>query len=998
MSNTDFSKIKGQTPISVIVHGGSYFGYLLSKTLLEQGSQVIIIDKYSSSTKNFFSELKNSGKVNFIDFKGLKSFYEKISRIDYLYYLLDENIIDKKNIESKDFLAESDYLNSSLTTSQKYKAKIALVTSLKLNRELANRVNHGNMSQPSPYSSLELQRYCENLAAEFVDKTKADLRIVRLGTLVGKGIKHINEQSLDRLFTDATQKNQIEIWGEGLEVHNVINESDAIYGILKLMFSENTKGEVISLCNKNDYTTLSLAYKLLELDVESKAIRFVEKTELESILQDLYVPAPNASQFGWKQKISLEESIVDQLHSYYERTDNKWNIVKSNEKVQSEKPLTTTKATRLGSIFEKILKPFKDMSDSKNFFSSINYSLLVKWIVGICASILLLYFLISPLIGVTLGSYLVYRNSSTLYNSLQTLDFEKIQDQTENISTNIDRLESNFGRLYWVFKLTGSKNFYNNTAQILQGSKYAVESAQDLVLGLEPLGQYFKDFEPAVNFDDTTQSSSREYREYLQAIDDNRYSISEGIYKMTLAQTLIDSVDTKNMPKFLQDYILQYKELINTTSNTVRPLENITQFLPDLLGVDERKRYLILLQNDGEIRGTGGWISSYAVVGLEGGQVRELFIDDIYNADGTLKVQGNSYKTPTSMTMALENTPYTFSLVNWNPNLDNVMLSSEQFIYDLGKGNDLDGVITIDTTFLQKLLEKWGGIEVPGESEIVTGDNLYTKIFEMHTEFTPGSTRKSTFLANLANATVTKFLSSDFTEYKDVLDVLSESLDEKHLQATFKNTLAKGFFDENNWDGNLDTKYQTSPISIDWNWGGNKANMYIKKNYSLSIDIKEESIVDYTYQIAVQNDSTENTYPQGDYTNYMRIFLPSNAQVKSIKGFKGNKYNTYYENGFKVVGGWFNTSIKDNNNFEITYRISRINDNYFPVKKDDYNYSLDVNIYKQPGSRKDAYNLTVSYPEDWILGLSEGLSSIGNQLNRRFDLAQDQTFIITWQK
>jgi Trk K+ transport system NAD-binding subunit len=51
MSNQDLSKIKGQTPVSIIVHGGNYISYLLAKTLLEQGSHVVIIDKYTNSSK-----------------------------------------------------------------------------------------------------------------------------------------------------------------------------------------------------------------------------------------------------------------------------------------------------------------------------------------------------------------------------------------------------------------------------------------------------------------------------------------------------------------------------------------------------------------------------------------------------------------------------------------------------------------------------------------------------------------------------------------------------------------------------------------------------------------------------------------------------------------------------------------------------------------------------------------------------------------------------------
>lgn len=999
MSNTDLTKIKGQTPLSIIVHGGDYTGYLLSKTLLEQGSQVVIIDRYTSQSKQYFSELRKSGKVSFIDFKGIKNFYEKIARIDYLFYLLGEKLEKDTNIDSKDFLQESGYLGLSLESAQKFKAKISIVTSLRLNRELSNRINNEKTGKSTPYSPLELQRYAENSTAEFVDKSKGNIRILRLGTVIGKGITKVTDRTLDRLFTDATQKPQIEIQGEGLEIHNLIHETDATYGILKLTFDDNTKGEVISLCNKNDYTTLSLSYKLLELDVESKAIKFTESEDDKYVLQDLYVPAPNASQFSWKQNVSLEEAIVEQIKSYYERSDKKWDLGNSvTSKRKGSEDISNVSKTKLGLFVQKILSPFKSIFNTEKLFSEISYWKITKYLSILILSILGIYYLLSPILGISLGTYLIYSETDKLKQSFASFDFDSVSKDSINIYTNLKRVENNVSRLSWLFTLTNNRNLYNDTTQILQGSGYALDSMQDLAVGLRPLGEYIKDFKPAVGFGNGEVATTVEYREYLLAIDDNRYSIQEGIYKMSLAQNLISTVNTKNFPIALQEPILDYKEFINDIHNTVIPLEKVSQFLPDLLGVNERKRYVVLLQNDGEIRSTGGWISSYAILSIEGGQIRELYVDDIYNAEGTLKVKGNTYRTPISMVKALGNTPYSFSLVNWDPNLDTVMTNTEQFVYDLGKGNKIDGVITIDTVFLQKLLDKWGGIEVPGESEIITSSNLYSKIFEMHEEFTPGSSRKSTFLASLADRAVTKILSSDFNGYKEISDVISQSLEEKHLQATFKNTLAKSYFDESNWDGNMDSKYLSAPIDIDWNWGGNKSNLYIKKNHTLEINVKDENTIEYKYQIAIENNSTSNTYPEGEYINYIRIFMPVDVTPLSILGVKDNKYDVYNEGGYKIIGGWFNIPAGENKTLEISYRLTNTENESFPLQKDDTHYSMDINIYKQPGSRKDAYNLNVTYPETWEIEQNEGMTKIGNQLNRRFELATDENFNISWQR
>ena len=50
-----------------------------------------------------------------------------------------------------------------------------------------------------------------------------------------------------------------------------------------------------------------LAYKSLELNVDAQNIKFVEGDNLKPILQNLYVPAPNGTKYGWKQQISLEQ-------------------------------------------------------------------------------------------------------------------------------------------------------------------------------------------------------------------------------------------------------------------------------------------------------------------------------------------------------------------------------------------------------------------------------------------------------------------------------------------------------------------------------------------------------------------------------------------------------------------------------------------------------------------------------------------------------------------
>ena len=607
------------------------------------------------------------------------------------------------------------------------------------------------------------------------------------------------------------------------------------------------------------------------------------------------------------------------------------------------------------------------------------------------------YFLIYPLIGTAIGLTIVNSSAKTLSNSFTNLEDNSSQVAIQRIEKNIDRISDNIGTLYWIFYITGQKDFYNNISQLILGTQYTIDGAQELLNATYPLAQYIKNFEPAVTFQSATATSTREYREYLELMEDNKYKLDEASYKISLASEIINQLNTNSFPKFLQDKVLEIKELITKVQGGTQTFKEAIRFLPDVLGVDGRKRYLILFQNESELRSTGGWLTSYGIIGIEGGQIRELFVDDIYNADGTLRVQGKRYSPPESMQNALSVKDWLFSLVNWSPDLSETREASQQFVSALGKGNDVDGIITVDITFFQKLLNKWGGIEVPGEDELITGENLHEKVFQMHREFTPGSTQKTTFLADLANEIIKKLLSMDIGQIADMSDILQSSLDEKHLQIAFKNNEAFNFFNNRNWAGSLDSKYNDAPIVIDWNWGGNKANQYLNKNLALSINIKDENTIDLTYTATVENTSNENVYPQGDYINYQRIYIPAEAQILKISGMEDNKYAVYRESGYKVLGGWFNVPSKEIKSLEVSYRLERdsIGMN-FPLEQKENTIFLDLNIFKQAGERKHAYKLDLSYPPTWVLSNSAGLNTISNQLSGRFELNRDTEYRIIW--
>ena len=339
--------------------------------------------------------------VDFFDFKGYESLFKNIKRFDYLYYILNDKL-NQEEFESKDFLLETKYLELSLTQIKKNDAKFSLIGSLALNRELANRTNGTNISKPSPYSNVELQKYCETMVAEFKDKTNINARIIRVGTLIGSGVEKVQDPVVHELISEATQGAQITIKGEGLNIHNLIQEDDATYGILKLTFSNSTKGEVITLANKNDYTTLSIAYKLLELNTEAQSIKFAENPDEKFLIQDIYVPAPHASKYGWAQQMTLEKAMIEQIQVYYDNINKSWDISTNNTNKTQSTPTTKENKTKLGEFIHNLVEPFRKIKLHKGS-SKPSAKGVVKGIITAVLITLFSYFVIYPILGTAIG-------------------------------------------------------------------------------------------------------------------------------------------------------------------------------------------------------------------------------------------------------------------------------------------------------------------------------------------------------------------------------------------------------------------------------------------------------------------------------------------------------------------------------------------------------------------------------------------------------------------
>ncbi|MHA7272362.1 DUF4012 domain-containing protein [Arthrobacter sp. TMT4-20] len=146
------------------------------------------------------------------------------------------------------------------------------------------------------------------------------------------------------------------------------------------------------------------------------------------------------------------------------------------------------------------------------------------------------------------------------------------------------------------------------------------------------------------------------------------------------------------------------------------PLVNASravQLLPQMLGEDGPRRYLVLIQNSAEVRATGGIPGALAVVTAEEGRI-------------SLTDQGGSadiakFEPPLEVDAEQERI-YSFRMgayiqsVNMTPDFPTAALTAKQMWDERRGGEEIDGVLAIDPVVLSNILGATGGVDL-GEFE-----------------------------------------------------------------------------------------------------------------------------------------------------------------------------------------------------------------------------------------------------------------------------------------
>jgi len=141
--------------------------------------------------------------------------------------------------------------------------------------------------------------------------------------------------------------------------------------------------------------------------------------------------------------------------------------------------------------------------------------------------------------------------------------------------------------------------------------------------------------------------------------------------------------------------------------------------LPSILGQPDSKKYLVIFQNDKELRPTGGFITGFAVFKIDKGKLIVEASDDIYKLD---ERNNTKIAPPPQFIRYLKVYKLYLRDANFDPDYIDSIKRFEEIYNNISGTTKVDGIIAVDTHVLVEAMKILGPIPAYGTNFTVEND------------------------------------------------------------------------------------------------------------------------------------------------------------------------------------------------------------------------------------------------------------------------------------
>ncbi len=311
--------------------------------------------------------------------------------------------------------------------------------------------------------------------------------------------------------------------------------------------------------------------------------------------------------------------------------------------------------------------------------------------------------------------------------------------------------------------------------------------------------------------------------------------------------------------------------------------------LPRILGATDEgpKTYLLLVQNEDELRPTGGFITAVGILLLQDGKISNLQFSNSNTPDDWTK----PYPTAPWQLREYMNSPVLiFRDANWFADYPTAALYAE-YLYSYSNNHSVDGVIAFDQQMLVEVLGVTGPIRVEGVDYPIDAGNVISYMRAAKTptpeEAASPEWNNKAFINKITGALLEKMFSGEM-ELEQLVTLFLEVLNQHHVLLQVDNPIVTSILRQYHWDGGIRPSGGDFLMVVDTNVGFNKTNAVVQSSQVYEVDLTKTASPRSSLTVTRQNNAVavtsckhwgklrvegERNYPIQDcYWNYLRVF------------------------------------------------------------------------------------------------------------------------------
>lgn len=604
-----------------------------------------------------------------------------------------------------------------------------------------------------------------------------------------------------------------------------------------------------------------------------------------------------------------------------------------------------------------------------------------------------------PLMNIANDAKRLKDSTYTVNQGLKNMNLDEVKAGLENTRKELETFKGSIEKnTTFIKKLPKAQIYLNDANHVIAAADEAINLGELAIGILEP---YSADLGFAVKGKKASNIPAQErvikLMRLMPQFSTKVGEISAGVKKIDAE---LNKIDPKNYPTKLPSYVSYFKidpnldlrsQITDIQSITRDLSEKAPQFeaffnaIPDFMGLNAPKRYMILMANNYELRMSGGFNTYLVIVELKEGIPEIVYSIDTYFIDEGDRA-GSAARVVRAVPYHLRNYLYLpGNTFRWyardaTSNNPDFQYAANDFLDIFWKPDrtlpqKIDGVIQINNDVAVDLLTAVGAVNTEkysirrDDGSYITipitefnGDNVILELENIAGGKLSQTIGRKEIIKFLGQSIFTKIYNSEATNLVHIVKVMLDSMSKKDVLIYSFDPKVQKAFEDLGYAG----KIVKEPTNADYlhvnrsNYGNGKADWskpgFVTQSVEKNVEVVDGKKIS-TVKVTIKNPKRPDWYkidPCCFYNAYTRVYVPAGSKMISVTASDGSDVKGAEFTDDRIGKPYIESYSKQKKETELTVTyVYQLPDN---IDLDNYKLLLQ----RQSGSSQDEYKIGVN--------------------------------------